>query len=1124
MITNTNSVSLEEWLVAHDLESLLDRFLDNGVDIDVIPDLKEHHLRELGLSLGQRVRLLKIIENLTNDEIEISKPLLVERSSNHLPERRQLTVMFVDLVGSTELAIALDPEILRDLMLDYQDRVAGQVARHRGHVARYMGDGVLCYFGWPQAQEDSVENAVRAALAVVDIVSQLTISTGQSMRTRIGIATGLVVVGDLVGEGSSREETVIGETPSLAARLQALAKPDQVLISKKTMQLVAQSFHFEDLGHRILKGFPNEIRVYSVVESRVAVTRFGKRDKGDNALVGRDKSLLRLQCDWSRTCSGFGQVLLLVGEAGIGKSGLINRFSVTNSLSAEELWVWQCSPNHTDSVLFPVIQQLTHLIGQSSVNSAGSGASELVSASLEKLLHCVPDVRPSDVDLFAEWLDIRAEGMVQNENYSSEEKRDRILFLICELIISFNRSTGLMLLVEDIHWADFTTLELLNRISTRLERASVYMLLTIRPEALNRCESILQVAEVLELERLQTEEIAELVGLLSGGKSVPFEILQLIIDRSDGVPLFVEEMTKSVLESGQLFEEDSAYELAGPLQDLHVPASLHDSLMARLDRLQMDKNVVQTAACIGREFDLSLLCAVQGQSKHTVLVSLQLLMDTDLVFRNPDVEDGFLFKHALVRDAVYESLLKSTRMSRHAEIAHNLDGHQQQGVHLSSELIGYHQSCAGNSEAAIASFRIAAENAFLKSANEESIGILERAMDELENIPSEETRDYLERELLNAIHLPMVASRGFIDPQQIKYNQRAETLARQTGSETELLGILLARQGQMINLGDFQGSLDYSIKARDLAIRLGVRHAHVQALTVTAHSQLILGQLTDAKASCENALSLYWSDPGLKPNQYVPFDFGVYSQGLHAVILFILGYPDQACQSSMQAIEYANTLNDDTSMGFGLYFAGMVFTRLAKDYPLTEKYCVQLSCLAESGKVGMWAHSAFITKNWLAGLGGNHETSLAAMQGSSEHAGSIIFRRWELSQIAEVMTCAGNPSGAIRILDEALTEADDTGEKWYTPELLRLKGDALLKRGDFGDIDKAEDAFKNGLVQAKELQSKSWELRCAMSLAKIRESHDKTAQYEEILDSIFQWFNEGFETTDLKESRILLKA
>lgn len=663
--------TLRSWLRRHQLEELAEVFAANDVDVDVVGDLTEADLTDLGLSVGQRRRLRKAVA--TDPPLASPAASSCDAQQTSGPERRLLTVMFVDLVGSKELSRRLDPEDMREVLKSYQNSVAGEISRRQGVVAKYMGDGVLAYFGWPATHEDEAARAVRVGLSVVEAVARLETVAGVPLACRVGIATGVVIVGDLIGSGSAEEASVVGETPNLASRLQAVAAPGGIVVSSTTAKLLGRAFHLAELTNPTLRGFEDASKAYRVEAERVSPDRFtAKVGPTRAAIVGRTEDLRQLSAAFDRACAGAGQTILVVGEAGIGKSRLIRAFNDHHATTPHRRVMLQCSPDETRTSLWPIRQNLR----QAAAISAGDDPS----TKAHKLARLFPHLaaRADDFALVGALIGIDAPVASAVRHLEPRIRRDRTLRALLDLTFDTTAEEPLVLILEDAHWADPTTVEYAERLLHGLQDSRIFFIVTARPDgpgALMQHDGVAR----LQLERLPSADLQTLITGMTGAAKLTENEIRTIAKRSDGVPLFAEELTRAVLEAETGLDQ--------------VPESLNDTLMARLDALPHARSVAQAAACIGREFDLDLLGKVAERERPAVIQALDALQDSGLVYRRAgDGSDVYLFKHALVRDAAASTLLTAERRAVHRRIAECLS---DVDAGSSLELIAAHAEAAG---------------------------------------------------------------------------------------------------------------------------------------------------------------------------------------------------------------------------------------------------------------------------------------------------------------------------------------------------------------------------------------------------------------------------------------------
>jgi class 3 adenylate cyclase len=780
-------VDVSRWLAEQGLGHYAEVFAENGIASDILRDLTDADLKELGLNLGDRKRLLKAIAALDSEGMQdragAVEPAATPAASRDA-ERRQLTVLFCDLVGSTELATRLDPEDLGAVMRAYHRATAAVIESFDGHVARYLGDGVLAYFGWPKAHEDDAERAVRTGLGLVGAVARLEPNEEVRLRARVGVATGQVVVGDLVGEGAARDETVVGETPNLAARLQTLAAPESVVISQATRRLVRGLFEVEDLGPQRLKGFAEPQTAWRVEGEACAEGRFEARQTaGLTPLVGREEEITLLLRRWERARDGEGQVVLLSGEPGIGKSRLVRELRGRLGEDVHLTLTYQCSPHHITSPLHPLIEQLER--------AAGFARDDPPAARLDKLetlLAPGTDRLDEAVPLIAALLGISSGERYPALELTPQRQKELMLEALLEQLAALAAEQPVLVLHEDVHWIDPTTQELLSLAIERTQRLPVLTIITFRPEFTPPWTGQPHVS-TLQLIRLGQREGAAMVDRVVGEKALPDEVTAHIVVKTDGVPLFVEELTKAVLESGLLADAGDHYELSGPLPPLAIPATLHDSLLARLDHLAPVKEVAQIGAAIGREFPHALLAAVTDRPEAQLRDALDQLVSSELVFRRGTPPEAiYSFKHALVQDAAYGTLLRSRRQQLHARIAQVLEERFPDIVESQPALLAHHFTEAGLTADAVDCRCRAARLAVAQSAHLEAIAEATMGLEALAGLPDGPERRRQELDLQLALGRGFLIAKGEAAPETGAAYSRAVDLCASRWDRADVPG------------------------------------------------------------------------------------------------------------------------------------------------------------------------------------------------------------------------------------------------------------------------------------------------------------------------------------------------
>ena len=809
-------MDLGGWLRSLGLDQYEATFRANEIDTDVLPELTEIDLEKLGVPLGHRKRLLKAIAGLGAAEKlpPASAPAPV-RPDTDAAERRQVTVMFSDLVGSTALSARMDPEDLREVISAYQKCVAETVRRFGGFVAKYMGDGVLVYFGYPQAHEDDAERAVRAGLELIATVAGL--KTRATLQTRVGIATGIVVVGDLIGAGAAQEQAIVGETPNLAARLQGVAEPNSVVIAESTRKLLGNLFELEDLGAMDLKGIAGPVRAWAALRVSAVESRFeALHATGLTALVGREEEVELLLRRWARTKTGEGQVVLLSGEAGIGKSRLTAALLERLAAEPHTRLRYFSSPQHTDSALYPIINQMER--------AAGLAHDDTPQARLDKLdaLLAQTSTSKKDAALFAEMLSLPNDGRYPALDLIPEQRRQRTLEALSSQLAELARRHPVLMIFEDAHWADPTSLEAFGRTVDRIKTLPVLLIVTFRPE-FNAPWAGRSHVTSLALNRLGEREAAAIITRLVGNKELPADVMAEIVERTDGIPLFVEEMTKAVLEA-ESEGEGRRTAAAVPSPALAVPASLHASLMARLDRLGSAKEVAQIGAAIGREFSHALLAAVVRKPEAELGSALDRLIEAGLLFRQGVPPHGtYLLKHALVQDVAYGALLREPRRSLHARIAETLESQFAEIAERQPELLARHYTEAGLIEKSAGLWGKAGQRSLARSALVEAVAQLTRALGQIAALPATPALRREQIKLQVALITPLMHINGYAAPETKAAAEKARLLIEQADAlreppEDPLLLFSVLFGVWVANYVAFNGDLMRELAAQFLAL------------------------------------------------------------------------------------------------------------------------------------------------------------------------------------------------------------------------------------------------------------------------------------------------------------------
>lgn len=1082
-------IDVADWLRGLGLAQYAERFAANDIDADVLPDLSEADLQSLGVSLGHRRKLLKAIAALASNRAEAAaagsgtRDVVASREDAPeiaLPERRHMTVMFCDLVGSTALAERLDLEDYRVVVRRYQSACAEVVARLDGTVAKYLGDGILAYFGYPHAHEDDAERAVRAGLDVVRAATTLDNGLGKPLQVRIGIATGLVVVGDVVGEGPSREQAVVGETPNLAARLQAIAAPDSVVIAEGTRDLLGQQFSYESLGPRALAGITDAVQVWRVTGEQATETRFGATHGGQlTRLVGRDHEIDLLLERWGRAVSGEGQVVLLGGVAGIGKSRIVA--TLRERLGRGDVGVvqYQCSPHYLTSPLHPVIRQLSLAAGFTAEDSADERL-----ARLGRLVAGagVPD---DAVHLLALLLSVEPPAGGKPLGLTPQEQKQRTIELLALLFEGLTAQRPALLVLEDAHWVDPTTRELMDALVERAAGLRALVLVTHRPEFHASWASHAH-ATVLVLNRLGRSACQLVVADLAKGRDVPPEVFEHIVKRSDGVPLFVEELTKAVLESGLLREEAQRYVLEGALTELAIPSTLHDSLMARLDRLQGGKEIAQIGAAIGREFSYPLLEAVSAIDATRLGELLGLLRDSDIVFqRGTPPAATYVFKHALIQDAAYESMLRNHRRQIHARIAAAIETRLPAVAANEPEVLADHLTRAGAFAQAAPTWLRAGQRALSRSANQEAIAHLTAGLDAMARSPAGADAAGLELDIQVGLGSAWIAVRGYSATETEAAYTRARALLDQVGDDPRRCSVLHGLAMGYINRANPARTLELGEDIVRSGERLGDRLFLLVGHRVLAVGLNFMGRFGDARQHAECAVAAYDEREHHDTATRFGHDMGVGTWWHLAIACLFLGDRAASRRAAEKAAMRARELNNATTLLYSALWDA--FTHLAAgDSDAAATIAREMIEQSSRRSMALWtAYGRLLYGSALADADRFDEALHELQQGTGDAArlNNSMLKLMALRFEASALAGLGQLHEGLTVTDEACRHMDLTGERWWEPEVHRVRGEILARMS--GTLAAGAEDFRRALAVATQQGSSIFESRAAARVAEI---------------------------------------
>jgi class 3 adenylate cyclase/predicted ATPase len=1097
---------IADWLKAIGLSEYAARFAENGIDVSVLSHLTDQDLKDIGVLLGHRRKILAAIAQLAPTAPPAPQPSPAEAKPEEAAERRQLTVLFCDLVGSTALAARLDPEDLREIIGAYHRCVADVIRRFSGFVAKFMGDGVLAYFGYPQAHEDDAEQAVRAGLALVDAVGQL--QAPESLRVRIGIDTGEVVVGDLITSGDGQERGVVGETPNLAARLQALAEPGTVVIGPQTRRLVGDLFECRDLGAIDVKGFPEPVHACQVVGESGIESRFeALHGVALTPLVGREEEIDLLLRQWHRATGGDGRLVLVSGEPGIGKSRLAAALQERIENEPHARLRYFCSPHHRDSALHPFIAQLER--------AAGFEREDTPDLKLAKLAAFAP-VSPEDGALLADLLSLPIAGFPPLE-LAPQRKKEKTFAALLRQLEALARQRPVLMLFEDLHWIDPSSRELLDLLVERVARLPVLLFVTFRPEFQPPWTGQAHVT-VLVLNRLHPREGAALVQRVVSSDALPGDVVAEIVKRTDGVPLFVEEMTRAVLEA-----RSAGAGAPAP----HVPATLHASLMARLDRLgSAAREVAQVGAALGREFSYELLAAVAQRNAAELDAALDQLVAASLAFRRgAPPQASFMFKHALVQDAAYGTLLRGKRQRLHGRIAQVLEEQWPETAETQPELLAHHCAQAGLVERAIAYYARAGQRAVARSAMAEAIAQLRKGLELLTSTPDGASRQRQELEMQIALGRALVASHGYAAPAVGETYARARAVCEQLDRPPELAPVLYGQCAHYIGKGLLRRAREVAADLLQLGDDGAVAAISVLGHRLSASPCFHLGEFLAARAHLEQALALY--DPGHRPfyvSLHMPQDPLVSLLGYLSIDLFCLGYLDQSRLECDAAVEEGHR------SGHAFVLTNALSGACPADWGTRsrEELLARADALiAISDEHGFPVHRAVgtIYRGWtLAGSeqAGQGVALLEAGVAAYRATGALPDVPFFLILLADAKGMAKEPGEGLGHLAEAERLIDEIEHRWAEAELHRVRGELLLRAGH--DPAGAERSLRRAIDIAQRQSAKFWELRATVSLARLWRAQGKPEEARALLTPVYGWFTEGFDTPALKEAKALLDS
>jgi predicted ATPase/class 3 adenylate cyclase len=1129
---------LKVWLENLGLGKYADAFSDNDVGPDVLDLLTKDDLEKMGISLGDRLRLVRAIGTEASRVSGTVAPAATAPSIAPLAapapssdaEHRPLTVMFCDLADSTALSTRLDPEDLQDVIRAYRETCTRHIQEYEGFVAKYMGDGILVYFGYPKSLERNAERAVRSALDIVAATVALNRTLGREkdveIAVRVGIATGMVMVGELVGEGLAQERTVIGEAPNMAARLQGLAGRNGIVVGSLTRELTGSVFEFDDLGSHELKGISGLVQTWGVTGLRGEDG--GASHAGDKeaiaapVLVGRDEEIGLLRRAWQITTDETrGQVVTLTGEAGIGKSALIDGLKAGVRAEGLPQLTMRCSPYHTNSALYPVIEHFKRLARWQSEDDAAARLDKL-----ERMLGHYAQPLGETMPLIAALLSQKLpEGSYPPLDLTPQQQKQQTQDMIVGITMEVAESQPFLQLWEDLHWADPSTLELIGLLIEQAPTASLLMVLTARPEFAPPWPARSHITPIT-LNRLERPHAEALVARIAGAKPLPEEVVDHIVTKTDGVPLYVEELTKTILASDILRDTGESYELTGPLSSLSIPDTLQESLMARLDRLPEVRELAQLGAVLGREFAYEMILSLGSMDEPGLLNGLSQLVEDEILYqRGRPPRARYIFKHALIQDAAYQSILRRTRQEYHRQVAGLILDRFPETVEAHPELIAHHCIEAGMTTEAIDYCYLAGERARSRCAYREAIAHLGKGISVAGELADQQEREASELRLqfsLGGVYLQM---KGHMAPEVEAAFVRARELCQRVRGSPELVPTMFGLwRTYVVQLADSRKPLEVAGELLRLAEKDGSATSRVVAHYASGFTALVVGDLQAACEHLQEGIRLY--SPEDRDTAAV-YRFGqdpcVACLCYLAIAKWLLGYPDEAIGHAGEAVAMARGLNDPFTIAFSNGIVSFLDQALGDNQAVLAKADEAVDLATEKG-FPLWDSIGKVMQGWGRAIANPTRKTVLDLKERIEHhraTGTELFAPYFYAILGEVALAAGALDDCAEALDRASEITNQTGEGWWESEIHRLRGDLLLARSD--DSAEAERHFDTAIATARRNGARSLELRAATGLAAQWRQCGKPREARDLLSQLYEGFTEGFETANLTKARALIE-
>ncbi len=1114
---------ITKWLGSIGLEQYADRFVEQNIGFEELPDLTDGDLAELGVSIGHRKKLCRAIKQIHTDfgtrSDEASRR---RRSSPPEAERRQITVLFSDLVDSTAWSTRLDPEDMRDVIRAYRATCGQEIRRFGGYSARYLGDGILAYFGYPVSHENDPERCARAALGIIDAMQELNnriaATHGAPFHVRIGIATGLVVVGDIISDNSVEQQSVVGETPNLAARLQAVANPDTVVVSPSTKDLVGDLFKFESLGKHELKGITEPVQAWRVLEAKAPESRFvATHPKQLTALVGRDEQMHELWIKWKQVESGQHAVVLISGEAGVGKSRLIQEMRRQLESVPHFRLIVQCWSHTENSALYPVIETIQRNLAISQDDDADARMDKLETGLRDSGL-----TTDKVVPLIASLLGLEPSDRYPPLRLSPDAQKTETFVALQQVVVALAGKQPTIFIIEDVHWIDPSTREFVSFLLSRIEQHRVMVLASVRTGYHDRWPPYAGTYRI-ELQPMTSTEIRAMIADIAGEVSLPDTLVDRIVHRADGVPLYVEELTRLVV-------SDAGARHAMTAET--IPASLQDLLLARLTYLTWEREIAMLCAVLGRRFESSLISAVWQGDAGALARGLERLVHLGILSqRRSGSENTYTFHHVLIQQAAYSSLLRSDRRLMHTRIADFLERRFVEGATRQPELLADHFEKAGRIDRAIEYLMAAGKGCSERSANQEAVTHLNRALELIHHLP--EGADRLQKELnaLVAISSPVVRTRGYASPEAERVLVRAQELCAKLGDSPQLIAVLCGLNIFSQARGDLRQARELAEHARRLS-----ESANDQALCLLAYRSLggtayWQGDLQISRQYLEQGAKIY--DPKAHSAlAYMYFaDPGVVCLSTLALTLWSLGMPDKALSTAYESVNVAESIYHPYSVVFSkLYLATLHQMRLEPE--LVRTVGQEVIKLSEAQAVTQGRAWGRVLLGWaISKLDDPFAGEATVLEGIEQWRGigTRLILPYFMALLGDVYLEGNQPGRGLRVVEEALALTEETGERCWRAELYRLRGEHRIREAwsdtatDTRMVSLAESDFRSALSEAQSRHSKALELRAACTLTRCLAAQGCTSEARKLLNDQCDRWEEGLELSDFRAAKTILR-